>query len=78
MKIPYKINQIDRVIAEFNKGFNRKFKCNICDSEYASPQSRRRHEKAVHLHNDVIYKCTICNNGYLYKDSLNRHMKTHK
>lgn len=51
--------------------------CSLCDLVYSSPQGRRRHEKKVHINNNVFYKCNKCNNEYEYKDSLNRHIKTH-
>jgi hypothetical protein len=78
MKIPYKINQINRVLEEFKKGYNYKYKCNFCDLEYCSPQGRRRHEKKIHINNNELHKCKLCNNQYEYKDSLIRHMKKHE
>jgi uncharacterized C2H2 Zn-finger protein len=77
MKIPYKINQIQKVLYEHKKGWSEKYKCSFCDLIYASPQGRRRHEQKIHINNNVLHKCPNCDKEYEYKDSLNRHIKTH-
>lgn len=77
MKIPYKIKQIQKVLDEHKNGWNGEYQCSLCDLVYSSPQGRRRHEKKVHITNNVFYKCNQCGNEYEYKDSLNRHIKTH-
>jgi hypothetical protein len=77
MKIPYKIEQIKKVLEEFNKGWNCKYKCFSCESIFSSPQSRRRHEKHTHINNNTLYTCEICYKEYEYRDSLTRHLKTH-
>lgn len=48
MRIPYKINQMEVAIETSKKGLHRRFKCNHCEKDYASPSGRRRHEKKVH------------------------------
>ena len=77
MKIPYKIEQIEKAFNEWNKGWKGEYKCSFCDSIYASPQGRRRHEKHIHIKNNVFHKCEICEKEYEYKDSLIRHFKSH-
>ena len=49
MIIPYKINQMNTVIEKSLKGLERRFKCNYCEEDYASPSGRRRHEKSNHI-----------------------------
>ena len=49
MIIPYKINQMDIVIEKSLNGLERRFKCNYCEEDYASPSGRRRHEKSIHI-----------------------------
>jgi hypothetical protein len=71
MKIPYKINQINKAIDEFNKGWKGEYKCLFC------PQGRRRHEKQIHINNNILHKCNRCNKEYEYRDSLTRHIKNH-
>lgn len=53
MIIPYKINQINNVIKISKEEFNRRFKCNYCTNDYASPSGRRRHEKKNHINSDT-------------------------
>jgi hypothetical protein len=48
MKIPYKIEQINKVKLKFKQGIKRRFKCKLCELDYASPSGRRRHEKSEH------------------------------
>lgn len=49
MIIPYKITQVENALNIAKQGLKRRFKCNHCDMDYASPAGRRRHVKAVHL-----------------------------
>jgi hypothetical protein len=49
MIIPYKINQVEKVLETCKMGIERRFKCKHCDNDYASPAGRRRHELHVHL-----------------------------
>jgi hypothetical protein len=77
MKIPYKIQQINKVMIECKKGYKGEYKCSMCDLVYATPQGRRRHEKKIHIDNNVLHKCDKCDTEYEYKGSLNRHLKTH-
>lgn len=48
MHIPYKIQQMEAVIAQSHVPLDRRFKCNYCDLDYASPAGRRRHERTKH------------------------------
>jgi len=75
MIIPYKIKQLDIALEKAKNGCNRKFKCNFCNLEYASPSGRRRHEKKQHKNKGVFFKCCDCPLKYLSKDSLNRHIR---
>jgi hypothetical protein len=47
--IPYKQNQIERVLENASNGIERRFNCKFCENNYASPSGRRRHEKQAHL-----------------------------
>jgi hypothetical protein len=49
MLIPYKKEQVERVLERAETGIQRRFKCKHCDLDYASPAGRRRHEKVSHL-----------------------------
>jgi len=53
MIIPYKIKQFEKVIQIWKEPFDRRFKCNFCENDYASPSGRRRHEKKVHINTDA-------------------------
>jgi hypothetical protein len=48
MKIPYKINQINKAINKLNEKITTLYKCKYCDKDYANPSGRRRHEKSKH------------------------------
>ena len=48
MIIPYKINQINQAIEKCSKGIQRRFKCHLCELDYASPSGRTRHVKNFH------------------------------
>jgi len=48
MIIPYKINQIENVLSNASVGITRRFKCSLCNKDYASPSGRRRHWLAEH------------------------------
>lgn len=54
MKIPYKINQIKIAKEKFKKGIQRRFKCHYCESDYANPSARRRHEKSKHIETQTL------------------------
>jgi len=54
MRIPYKIQQVERVLSQAKIGLNWRFKCNYCDKDYASPSGRRRHEVNVHLQDNQV------------------------
>lgn len=73
--IPYKIKQIEEAYRKAEEGLDRKFKCNFCDKEYASPGGRRRHELKEHINNGQEFKCDYCDNTYKSKDSMKRHVK---
>lgn len=49
LQIPYKINQIYIAQENAKKGLKRRFKCNFCIKDFASPSGRRRHEKNIHI-----------------------------
>ena len=53
MIIPYKIQQLEKVLKIYKEPFTRRFKCKFCDNDYASPSGRRRHEKQVHIYSDA-------------------------
>ena len=54
MKIPYKIEQIENVKQNLQKGIQRRFKCKFCECDYASPSGRRRHEKHEHSETQAL------------------------
>jgi hypothetical protein len=60
MRVPYKIQQLERVLANSEVRLHRRFKCNYCDKDYASPSGRRRHEKIIHLQDNQVL---VPNNG---------------
>ena len=49
MIIPYKIKQIENAFNKFNQPWDKKFKCNFCNKEFADISGRRRHEKNNHI-----------------------------
>lgn len=53
MIIPYKITQIENALKIAKEGIKRRFKCNQCNMDYASPSGRRRHVKSIHLNSDA-------------------------
>ena len=53
MIIPYKIQQLEKVLKIYKEPFTRRFKCKFCKNDYASPSGRRRHEKKVHINTDA-------------------------
>jgi len=53
MNVPYKIDQMKKVIDISKEKFDRRFKCNFCDNTYASPSGRRRHEKNTHINTHI-------------------------
>ena len=75
MIIPYKINQINDALKSANEGISVKFKCNLCELEYASPSGRRRHELKEHINKNLLHTCPTCDLEYKSKDSLNRHIR---
>lgn len=75
MIIPYKINQIEDALLKFKNGTDETYKCNFCDSIFANPSGRRRHELNQHINIGVKFKCKHCNLEYDSKDSLNRHLR---
>jgi hypothetical protein len=76
MIIPYKINQVKTCIDKFNNEiWDKKFKCNFCDSTFTDMSGRRRHEKNNHIEKGQLHKCELCNNTYNSRDSLKRHIK---
>lgn len=48
MKIPYKIKQIEECLEKSTIKSTRRFSCNFCENDFASPSGRRRHEKNFH------------------------------
>jgi len=75
MLIPYKINQINEVIAKSKEIWTRRFKCNFCNLDFADASGRRRHEKVQHINKGQEHECEICNKKYKSLDSLKRHYK---
>ncbi len=53
MLIPYKKTQVEQALKLAEEGLQRRFKCQICDSDFASPSGRRRHFKSVHENTDA-------------------------
>ena len=76
MLIPYKKNQLADALEKYKNRdkFKRKFKCNFCDKEYASPSGKRRHEKKEHIKKGEEFECS---NKFDNKDKLNKHFKSH-
>jgi hypothetical protein len=48
MLIPQKIQQMEREIKNFEEGERKRYACKHCDSDFANPSARRRHEKNFH------------------------------
>lgn len=48
MIIPYKIQQFEKVLNISKSPLDRRFKCDLCEEDFASPAGRRRHEKNIH------------------------------
>lgn len=76
MRIPSKIQQMEEAIQKSKDGLNRRFKCNFCDKDYASPSGRRRHEKKEHIEPGVLYSCNQCDASYESRASLTHHIKS--
>lgn len=51
-----------------------KFKCNICNVEFARTQDLNRHANDVH-EKRTSFKCTQCQKEFAQKDALSRHLK---
>ena len=75
MLIPYKINQINRVLDKSKEIWTRRFKCNFCDTNFSDASGRRRHEKNQHINKGQEHDCKICCKKYKSLDSLKRHIK---
>jgi hypothetical protein len=52
MRIPYKINQMNKAKEIAARGLKRRFQCNFCSNTYANPSGRRRHEKKSHINSN--------------------------
>jgi hypothetical protein len=55
MLIPYKKEQIDRALEIMRKGNKRRYQCNECTCDFASPSGRRRHFKIIHQNTDASF-----------------------
>ena len=75
MIIPYKIQQIDKVIEKSNEIWTSRFKCSFCEDDFSDSSGRRRHEKTQHNENGSRHKCSLCENEYLSLDSMKRHVR---
>jgi hypothetical protein len=75
MKIPYKIDQIEKAFENLKTGAKGKYKCNFCEKTYTISANRRRHELSIHIKNNVKFSCEKCKNEYSSRDSLTRHLK---
>ena len=53
MIIPYKIKQIEEAEKKAETGLDRRFNCKYCDSDYASPSGKRRHELQIHINSNA-------------------------
>ena len=59
MIIPYKINQIEKALQTSQTPLDRRFKCNFCDKDFASPSGRRRHTKANHINDHILADASV-------------------
>ncbi len=75
MLIPYKINQIKKCKIKSQVIWTKKFKCSFCDKIYSDPSGRRRHEKNIHINNNVLHQCLLCDKKYKSRCSMKRHIK---
>ena len=75
MRIPRKINQIHEAILLQKEGLDRKFKCGVCEMEFANPSGRRRHQKKEHEMPGKVFSCGSCERTYKSNDSLVRHKR---
>jgi len=77
MIIPYKIQQMKNCEEKLNTKWDRRFKCSVCEKDFADSSGRRRHEKQFHLEPNefVKLKCDNCDKVYASLDSLKRHNK---
>ena len=75
MLIPYKINQIEKVLENAKKGYAGSYTCHFCSLVYKNPAGRRRHEKKEHIEKGKLFECNICFNTYKSRDSMKRHQK---
>ena len=75
MIIPYKIKQVKDAYIKFEQPWDKSFKCNFCDKEYADMSGRRRHEKNNHIEKDEKFKCNLCDKEYNSRDTQKRHQK---
>lgn len=75
MRIPYKINQMNKCIQKSKEGNDEVYKCNFCNKFYKNPSGRRRHEIKEHINKGQLHKCETCMKEYKSKDSLKRHWR---
>tara|TARA_B100000989_G_C19456906_1_gene434419 strand:+ start:311 stop:880 length:570 start_codon:yes stop_codon:yes gene_type:complete len=75
MLIPYKINQLNKVIKKSKEKWTKRFKCKFCDADFSDPSGRRRHEKNQHIKKGEKFFCEICNKQYNSIDSKKRHIR---
>lgn len=78
MIIPYKIQQLEKCLYIFkNEKWDRRFKCNFCEKDFADMPGRRRHENKEHVEKGKMFKCEIenCNKTYKSRDSMKRHIR---
>ena len=54
------------------------FKCQICEKEFSSEQSKRGHEKRHLTNSDNLFSCHICGVLLTSDNSFQKHLKTHE
>ena len=58
---------------------NKAFWCNVCNKQFKSKGSLKKHEVTVHRNADIfnnnVPKCNFCGKVYSHKDALKKHIK---
>jgi len=77
MIIPYKINQMERVLEASKHGSDERYTCRYCDLTYSAPSGRSRHERNQHSEIVCTLMCDVdgCERTFKTKDSMSRHKR---